>query len=482
MDLCLTLAEGSQTSLVERIARYSGQVRFIEARLDYLEQPEIPRLPDLKGTELIATHRPEREGGKYRGHENERLQFLSRAARSGFAWVDLEHDVFEMPDLPGSTRIVRSYHSFDQFPDDLSGLFRRLKELPGDIPKIATTIPGTRELVRLLDWLESGSATAPFIVLGIGTFGQPSRLLNAFLGNHWTYVSETDENAAALGQFTLSQATKWYRLAQWHSVPAFYGVLGNPVSHSLSPPLHNHLFQHYKLDNLYASLPLDDLEAWFDYVSQSRLSFQGFSVTLPFKTEVTRFLQVMRSPVEAVNTLKRDGTSWEGFNTDYRGFLKPLTRKFSLKGKSALVLGNGGVVHTVVAALQNEGMQVTVVGRNPERVSSFARKYGCRHALLSDLPIKADLCVNGTPVGQHPQVQESPLSNRQLDFEVVYDLIYHPEETELLRLARSQGLQTISGMEMFIEQAALQFFAWTRIDPDRELMSHKVRELLVHEQ
>ena len=119
---------------------------------------------------------------------------------------------------------------------------------------------------------------------------------------------------------------------------------------------------------------------------------------------------------------------------------------------------------------------MTVVGRDGEKVSHFAKRYGCRYTSFSDLSIAADLCVNTTPVGQFPNIQDSPLTSDQLDFELIYDLVYRPEQTQLLELARRRGLKTISGMEMFIEQAALQFDAWTGISPERQMLREIIRK------
>ena len=480
--LCLPLAENSLPPLEEKINRYCDQVDFIEVRLDYLSTPELPRLPEQGRAEFLATCRPPREGGRFKGAEKDRLQLLGDAAHSGFTWVDLEHDVEEDPPLPNSTRVIRSVHFFDQFPDDLSGIFNQLEQRGGDIVKIATKVSSTRDLVMLLSWMESLSARTPYILLGMDGLGQPSRSLGAFLGNYWTFVSEEEKGTVAPGQFSLKQATDLYRLDRWTSTPVVYGVIGNPVVHSRSPQLHNRLFQHHDLDKLYLPFQLDELEPWLRYAGSSRLRFGGFSVTLPFKVDAANLADSSDSPVASINTLCRNGSGWRGLNTDYRGFLDPLTARVSLREKRAVMLGNGGVAHTVAAALRNEGSEVVVVGRNQARVSDLARQYGCAHALFTDLPLKADLCVNTTPVGQYPSTQDSPLTEEQLQFDLVYDLIYHPERTRLLQMADRKGAQIISGMEMFIEQAALQFAAWTGLDPDRDWMRGVMAQLLAEEE
>jgi len=480
--LCLPLAESALPSLERKIGQYRDQVDYIEVRLDYLSSPSLPSLPTESRAEFLATCRPPREGGRFEGTERDRLQLLSAAAHNGFAWVDLEHDVDQDPDLPSSTRVVRSVHCFDRLPDDLPGLFEKLESRGGDVVKIAATVSSTRELVKLLSWMESLPDKKPYTVLGMGGLGQPSRFLGAFLGNFWTFVCENAEQTVAPGQFGLEQATNLYRLDSWESTPVIYGILGNPVAHSRSPQLHNRLFQHHRLDNLYLPFQLDELEPWIEYVRSSRLRFAGFSVTLPFKTDAAELADSTDSPVASINTLCRSGSGWKGLNTDYPAFLAPLTSQLSLQQKRALVLGNGGVAHTVVAGLKNEGARVVVVGRNQERVSHLASHYGCSHALFSDLPLAADLCVNTTPVGQYPLTEASPLSQDQLRFDLVYDLIYHPEQTQLLQMAAQKGAQTISGMEMFIEQGALQFLAWTGLDPNRAWMRDLLNQMLAEEE
>ena len=465
MKLCLTVAEKSVSDLAQKLGFHDGRVEYIEARLDYLQQLALPQLPAAPKSRYIATCRPEREGGLYRGGEPERIRFLEQAARHGFDWIDLEHDVDAPLSLPTDTRLIRSRHVFGSFPVNLQAEFPSVSE--GELGKLAVQIHTTRELVQLLEWAEKEPPGGPHILIGMGELGQPSRYLAPLLGSKWTYVCEDAEIPRAPGQFTLGEARG---LGQPSSETPLFGIIGQPVAHSLSPLLHNGLFRHYGLPGSYIRLPLDRLDPWFDYLQNSSLRFQGFSVTLPYKTDVIPFCRGYDSPVRSVNTLAGTAPNWMGSNTDFPGFLAPLLSRVELEGRSAVVLGNGGVAHTAVGALLSRGVQVTVAGRNEERLEEFARQCGCRWVLMHDYRGRADLLVNTTPVGQHPNVDASPLSETQLDFELVYDLVYNPQETQLLRQARHRGCKIISGIEMFVEQAARQFLAWTGRDPDRGLM------------
>ncbi|HSR69698.1 MAG TPA: type I 3-dehydroquinate dehydratase [Acidobacteriota bacterium] len=467
--ICLTLSVPDAAQLQRRIEKHAGAVRWIEVRLDALDRPRLPRLPQKTSSGFIATCRPRREGGGWKGSERERLQLLQQAARRGFAWIDLEHDVEQGLDLPSGVSLLRSLHDFEGMPDSLDSVFQSLRGR-GHAVKMALTVNRSDQLVRLLDWMSGLPRQERRVVLGMGRIGQPSRLLGAFLGNLWTYLAEEDDNPAAPAQFSLRQA-RLYRLQSWTRTPSFYGVMGRPVAHSLSPLLHNRLLARYNLEGVYLPVHLDDLEPWMGWLQRTSLSFQGFSVTLPFKREIMDYLAQNDSPIGSVNTLSRiPSGGWRGSNTDYQGFIGPLRARGSLRGGRALVLGNGGVARTVVRALLDEGMEVTVVGRDQARAQALAQQMGCGHATFKDLPISAQVCVNTTPVGQHPHTESSPLQASQVDFEVVYDLIYNPRRTRLLREAESRGCQIISGLEMFIEQAALQFRMWTGIDPDRRFM------------
>ncbi len=469
MKLCLTVAEKSVSDLNQKLAFHDGGVDYIEARLDYLRRPELPRLPAAPMSRYIATCRPEREGGEYRGDEAKRIRLLQQAAANGFHLIDLEHDVAVPGSLPSGTGLIRSRHVFGPFPADLEAELPRLRR--GELGKLAVQVHTSSELVRLMEWAQSLSRR--MILIGMGELGQPARYLATLLGSEWTYVCEDAEVPRAPGQFSLKEARS---LGQPSSETPFFGIIGRPVRHSLSPALHNGLFRHYGLPGSYIRLPLDRLDPWFDYLAKSSLGFQGFSVTLPFKTDIVRFCRRHDSPVRSVNTLAGGARKWVGSNTDFPGFLAPLLSRVELEGTSAVVVGNGGVAHTVVAALQSRGVKVTVCGRSKQRLEDFARQYGCRWVLIQDFRGRADLLVNTTPVGQHPNVDASPMSESQLDCELVYDLVYNPQKTRLLQQAHRRGCKIISGIEMFVEQAARQFLAWTGKDPDRTLMRNLILE------
>lgn len=471
LDLCLTLAEGSYQELAEKIAKYSGLAPLIEVRLDCLDHPRLPEIPDHSPTEFLATFRPRRQGGNYEGSEEERLKLLMAAARNGFGWVDLEYDVEDKLDIPPETSVVRSYHSFEAFPDDLDSVLENLKSRGGDVFKVAVSISKTGQLRQLLLWMETLPAQIRRVVIGMNAFGQASRFLGKFLGNSWTYVSAAETGPAAPGQFTLLQAKDVYHIDQWLAAPSLYGEVGNPMGHSKSALLHNRLFEHYGQSGLFLPLQLDDLDPWFSYMESSSLSFKGLAVASPFETKVNSYLTRTSSTLESIDTLKREGSDWVGVNTACEGFLRPLmNRTTTLAGRRAVVLGDGSLARTAAAALRSRDAHVVLVGHGGNELADFSRKHQCETRPYSEFPVRAELLVIATSVGDGLDEEISSLPDTQLDFDLLYDLVSSPESARLLRLAARRGLETVTGVEMLVERIAGQFLEWTGIDPDRRLM------------
>ncbi len=466
MKLCLTLAEPDPRRLLSQLNRYSSDCSHIEVRLDHLAGPAIPALPGRQRAQRIATCRPVREGGRFQGAERDRLALLERAANAGFEFLDLEWDTPTPPGLPEAVRIVRSRHLFDSFPASLDAALPE-QERPGDLAKLAVATRNTAEAVSLLRWM-SEKAPGSRIILGMGNFGQITRYLGGFLGNAWTYVSLGDREIAP-GQFSLRQGLDSF--SNWKGGhPPLYAVLGNPLRHSLSPDLHNFLFKHYQREGVYLPLWIDDLAPFLDWVLDARLPFRGFSVTMPHKLAAARWVDSsLSNEAHPINTLTHGEGGWSGQNTDRDGFLLPLTEQISLSDCRVVVLGTGGAARTVVAALKEAHAIPTVVGRSEKALEHIADRFDCQTAHWSQLPLAGQVLVNTTPIGQFPDSDASPWEGSPLDFEVVYDLIYRPAKTRLLRAAERSGGRTISGVEMFIRQATLQFLNWTGISPDLNL-------------
>jgi len=274
-SLCLTLAEHSATSLQKKIVQYCDQLDLIEIRLDHLDNVAVPALPPARTAQFIATCRPPREGGEFRGTEAERLAVLRLAAEAGFDWIDLEYDV-PLAELPvSSTRIVRSRHFFDSFPSGLNEILTELAEAGGDAFKLAVKISTTSELVRLLSWAERLPAGLPRVMLGMGELGQVSRIMGPFLQNLWTYVIEAAGDEVAPGQFTLQEAQQAYRVGRWDALTDLFLLAGGQAPSLERVRLLNLLFEHYEYSGVALPCVVDDLAPLEEYAAQSSLPFRG---------------------------------------------------------------------------------------------------------------------------------------------------------------------------------------------------------------
>jgi 3-dehydroquinate dehydratase/shikimate dehydrogenase len=182
--------------------------------------------------------------------------------------------------------------------------------------------------------------------------------------------------------------------------------------------------------------------------------------------------------IGAVNTVFRSGKKWRGMNTDAVGVTEPLERLRPLKGATALVVGTGGAARAAVFALQAKGSRVALTGRRPEKVRTLAKATGAE-ALAWDAALGRgfDVLVQSTPVGMSPNVEDNLFPDR-IPAEIVFDMVYNPLRTALIKNAETQGKTVVLGLEMFIEQAAAQFELWTKLQAPRAVMRNAVLDVL----
>jgi shikimate dehydrogenase len=249
--------------------------------------------------------------------------------------------------------------------------------------------------------------------------------------------------------------------------------------------MHNAAFAALGIDAVYLPLETGSAADFFD--AAEALGLAGASVTIPLKRDLLtgdRAVEVDELPrrVGALNTLKRYADRWEGRNFDVDGFLAPLrARAVELPGRKAVVLGAGGAARAAVAGLRSAGADVAIAARRPEAAAQLARELGASATAWP--PAGWDLLVNTTPVGMWPRVEESPLDGSAvaaLEGTVVYDMVYNPEETALLRHARAGGALVIGGLEMLVGQACLQFAWWTGREAPRDVMMRAASDFVRH--
>jgi len=337
---------------------------------------------------------------------------------------------------------------------------------------VAATATRLGDCVRLLDVARSVEPARRGAFIAMGPYGVTSRVCAARFGSAWTYAGALE----GIGQVGLRELVEAYGFRRITAQTAIYGIVGSPVSHSVSPAMHNAAFRHADVDAVYLPLPAADAD---DFVTFARgMSLSGASITIPFKVDLaTRVDEVdeVAREVGAINTVRVHDGRLMARNTDVAGFLQPLRdRGMDLSGLRASVLGAGGSARAVVAGLERSGAEVNVHARTQARAQALVAECGS-HVRVGRWPLDDapwDLLVNCTPVGMHPAVGAMPVDPSILAgrHRAVYDLVYNPVETPLLRAARESGCTPIDGLEMLVAQAQAQFEWWTGLRPDAKLM------------
>jgi 3-dehydroquinate dehydratase/shikimate dehydrogenase len=469
--ICAVVAASDAASMWRQLAVADRASRTIELRLDWLaDDREISRFLSRlarhtpKAT-LLATCRRRGAGGRYRGSIARQLIHLADAVRAGCAWYDLEIESASLcpPELLdvmlGPGRRLVSAHFFKRMPPSLAPVAARMVRNHPDLIKIAARCDSLRECLKLARFGRSRRGT---IVIPMGDIALAPRILGLREPNGFAYAPV--ENATASGQIDLRDIHQVYRAEKLTRKTRIYGVIGNPIAHSLSPHLQNAGFAARQIDAIYLPFLVEQLG---DFVAAIEpLGIKGFSVTIPHKERIISHLDdcdPLARAIGAVNTVvvRRNGKLY-GYNTDYVGVLQTLARRVRLRGSRVLIVGAGGAARAVAFALAQSGASVCVCARRQKKAQAIAEAVGGSLVEWSHLHREFfDAIVNATPVGMHPFENESPLEARDLNCRLVFDTIYRPRMTKLLQLAKRRGIETVSGVEMFVAQGVAQWEIWT---------------------
>jgi 3-dehydroquinate dehydratase/shikimate dehydrogenase len=469
--ICAVVAAGDARSMWRQLGLALRQTRTIEMRLDWLaDDREIGRFlarltQNPPRAVLIATCRRREAGGRFRGTIARQLLHLADALRAGCSWYDLEIESAakcppELLDvLLGEGRQLASAHFFSGPRGSWKRLESNLARSRPDAIKVAALCHSLAESLHLL---RLAQGRRDLVAVPMGDVVLPARVLALREGSVLAYAPV--ENATAPGQVSLHDMKNLYRADQLRRKTRIYGVIGNPISHSLSPQLQNAAFQARKMDAVYLPFLVTQLPDFLAAIEP--LGIRGFSVTLPHKQNILRHLNdcdPMAAAIGAVNTVVvRGAGKLYGYNTDYVGVLRALERRMPLRGSRVLILGAGGAARAVAFALAQSGASVCISARRPEKARALARAVGAEAVPRVSIRREFfDAIVNATPVGMHPRVARSPLEARELNCRLVFDLIYRPRVTRLLQLAARRGIETVSGLDMFLAQGAAQWEIWT---------------------
>ncbi len=488
--LCVPITEISADSFLSAIDEAANIADIIELRLDYLPDPELAKvlaaLPTQKLTKsLLFTFRPREQGGRRELPLATRLNFwrsLQSEILNLISFADFELDLVEhladkIPPISWD-KIICSNHNFDETPANIGETYDRIARTPAAIIKIATKVNSITDCLPLFDLMNRGAK--PAIILGMGLPGIATRILALSRGAMLTFGALKPGAESASGQPTATELRDLFRVHQLSKQSEIYGVVGNPVGHSRSPLIHNSSFKFLNWDAVYLPFEVDDITEFVrDFVHPKTKIFdwnlRGLSITIPHKLSIMAqldFIAPEARAVGAVNTVVVKNNELHGYNTDVAGAMKPLETLIELKGVRAAIIGAGGAARAICYGLQARGAGVTIYARDTAKAKILAAEFNTNSASISDFNGATDIVINCTPLGMQGRNEGvSPVNSEALkNVQLVYDLIYNPLETQLLKDAKIAGCQTLGGMAMLIAQAGEQFRLWTGEEAPTKVM------------
>jgi len=473
--VCVAVIGSDANEMAEKAEALVRDNSFLEFRLDYLSKPGLAmaRLKSFTeshpSTVVIATCRRAASGGKFRGSIAAQLEVLSKAAMAGCPLVDVELQTAskckpaQLDRLRSRAALILSFHDF-RATKKLDETLGKMLACPADFYKIVSTATTLSDNVTMIKFLGREGDRHSLVGMCMGEQGIISRVLGLRAGSVFTFAAASSSEATAPGQVTAQELRSVYRIEQVDAATRVYGVVGDPIAHSLSPAIMNAAFRRENVNAVFLALHAKTLKDLLTCVRE--IPIYGISVTMPYKEAILPHLDNTDShtaKIGACNTVVRaqDGKLY-GFNTDAAGVVRPLERRLpTLEGARILVLGAGGAARAAVFGLKERGAEVYILNRSAAPARKLAHRARARIMKRADLKKMAfDVIVNATPVGMG-NTRESPLEEKEINARYVFDMVYDPAETRLMKLARERGAQTIPGVEMFVHQAARQFEIWS---------------------
>ncbi len=490
--VCLTLTGSTLAEDLALVNKYRPYIDVVELRADYLSEQEClhaRKFPSLAGLPVILTIRRHSDGGKYIGGEAARTILFARALsfsdpdpKKNFSYVDFEEDfhVSSLQDaaLAFGIKIIRSVHDMNNPIKNIGKKISELCTTGYEIPKIAF-MPHSLDDVTQLFLEASRLRNNNHILLAMGSYGVPSRILSARLGNYLTFTSplETAQNTANLGHMDPLTLEQIYRFKSLDENTKVYGITGYPLKATSSPALHNKGYENRHINAVYIPLCAEKVEQAVRFAEV--IGIGGLSVTIPHKEDVISQINQKEKTVEeigACNTILRKNNLWVGYNTDASGFERALlefTGLKNLKGKKVAIIGAGGAARAIAYTVAKLHAKACIFNRTVDRAKVLADKYGFKAASLtidslSVLKKYNDIIIQTTSKGMNSTLP-STAENDPLYFyeftgkEMLYDIVYVPEITPVMAHAVAAGCRVSNGYSMLKYQGFEQFELFTGI-------------------
>jgi 3-dehydroquinate dehydratase/shikimate dehydrogenase len=542
--ICVSVCAETADDFIAKIKQAGECADLIELRFDCLKIDEfdlaIQKLNEKTfSIPFLATFRPKSDlaisgwpgGGKLNSDINENSREETFYRKEGWKkisnlqnikMVDFETDILleflssdpaekmvvfdpKTDNQLKSKEIIISEHFFEKIPKNPEETFDGMDaEEKGGLKiktiKIATQINEITESISLWKLFDRARVRSVGVIpIGMGEAGKWTRILGLAYGSPITYASLEEGNETAPGQISARDLKEVYRVKELNNETEIYGIIGNPVSHSLSPYMHNAAFNHHQLNAVYIPFKVSDLDKFISRMVREETreidwNLKGFSVTIPHKETIIKHLDHIdedAKAIGAVNTVRIVDGKLHGYNTDAKGFIEPLLNSYgNLKNVKVAVIGNGGAARACIYALKKEEANITIFARNPQKAEKLANEFNVdlkelnipnselstQHPALSTQHI----LINTTPLGTVGKLEnETPLKSERLkNLHLVYDLVYNPFETKLIREAKKVDVPTIGGLAMLVAQGMEQFEIWTGGKAPMQMMSRPVLKKL----
>ncbi|MGH7784198.1 MAG: type I 3-dehydroquinate dehydratase, partial [Candidatus Binatia bacterium] len=399
---------------------------------------------------LISTFRPREQGGHRELTIEQRLAFWKNAGESRL--IDIEEDIAAETSYLSSTRIC-SYHDFAGVPDDIDSIFDRLADTGAEILKIAVGVEDAAAAIPVWKLLLRAKNKGKHVIpVAMGEAGKWTRILGLAHGSLLTYASLETGSETAPGQISAKDMREVYRVNQLAHDTKVFGIVGDPVSQSLSPYMHNPAFVSRGINAVFVPFLVKDLGTFLTRMvrperSEAGLDFGGLSVTMPHKQTILKYIDNIDETalaIGAVNTVKVDEGRLTGYNTDAHGFITPLKKAFGdLRRARVAVFGAGGAARACVFALKREGSDVTVFVRNLQKAERFAKEFDVPIDLIENArPGDFAIVVDATPFGMKGDLENKTLftADELAGVRFVYDLVTKPTDTPIIREAKDAGI------------------------------------------